>query len=175
MLISQFKTKVFLILISLLICAACSNEKPDFSQEDIQINKLLDSFHLAAAEADYPGYFNFLADDAVFIGTDATENWEKSSFKAWAKPYFDRGQVWDFHSLERNIYFNETGNTAWFDELLETQMKICRGSGVLTKKEGKWKIKQYVLSMTIPNSIVDTVIQLKTAEEDKIIQKLKKN
>jgi hypothetical protein len=37
--------------------------------------------------------------------------------------------------------------TAWFDELLNTQMKICRGSGVLVKKIGQeWKIKQYVLS-----------------------------
>jgi hypothetical protein len=57
--------------------------------------------------------------------------------------------------------------------LLDTQMKLCRGSGVLTKKDGKWKIQQYVLSMTIPNSLLDTVVQLKSAEEDSIIQKLK--
>jgi hypothetical protein len=44
-----------------------------------------------------------------------------------------------------------TGKTAWFDELLNTQMKICRGSGVLVKIGQEWKIKQYVLSMTIPN------------------------
>jgi hypothetical protein len=30
-------------------------------------------------------------------------------------------------------------------------MKICRGSGVVVKIDGKWKIKHYVLSMTIPN------------------------
>jgi hypothetical protein len=32
--------------------------------------------------------------------------------------------------------------------LLNTQMKICRGSGVLVKIDGEWKIKHYVLSMT---------------------------
>jgi hypothetical protein len=53
-----------------------------------------------------------------------------------------------FTALERHIYFfDKTGKTAWFDELLNTQMKICRGSGVLVKKIGQeWKIKQYVLS-----------------------------
>jgi hypothetical protein len=39
---------------------------------------------------------------------------------------------------------------AWFDEL-STQMKICRGSGVLVKIGNDWKIKHYVLSMTVPN------------------------
>jgi hypothetical protein len=30
--------------------------------------------------------------------------------------------------------------TAWFDELLDTQMKICRGSGILVKENKQWKI-----------------------------------
>jgi hypothetical protein len=41
-------------------------------------------------------------------------------------------KAWSF-ALERHIYFDKTGKTAWFDELLNTQMKICRGSGVLVK------------------------------------------
>jgi hypothetical protein len=35
--------------------------------------------------------------------------------------------------------------TAWFDELLNTQMKICRGSGV-SKVGNDWKIKHYVIN-----------------------------
>jgi hypothetical protein len=31
-----------------------------------------------------------------------------------------------------------------------TQMKICRGSGVVEKINGIWKVKQYVLSVTVP-------------------------
>jgi hypothetical protein len=57
----------------------------------------------------------------------------------------------NFTVLERHIYFDQSKKIAWFDELLNTQMKICRGSGVLVKIDGKWKIKHYVLSMTIPN------------------------
>jgi len=63
---------------------------------------------------------------------------------------------------------------AWFDELLNTQMKICRGSGVLIKTDNTWKIQQYVLSMTIPNNNTDTVVKLKTSTEDSIINTLLK-
>ena len=53
-------------------------------------------------------------------------------------------------------------------------MKICRGSGVLEKINGKWKIKQYVLSMTIPNDNIDEVIKIKAPIEDALLLELKK-
>jgi hypothetical protein len=53
-------------------------------------------------------------------------------------------------------------------------MKICRGSGVVEKIKGQWKVKQYVLSVTVPNEVVDKVVVEKTAIEDILIQKLKK-
>ncbi len=49
----------------------------------------------------------------------------------------------------------------WFDELLDTWMGTCRGSGVLEKNNKEWKIKQYVLSVTIPNDSIQKVIKLK--------------
>jgi hypothetical protein len=64
---------------------------------------------------------------------------------------------------------------AWFDELLNTQMKICRGSGVLVLIDGKWRIKHYVLSMTIPNDKTDEVIKIKAPIEDALISTLKEN
>ena len=113
-------------------------------------------------------------DDAIFIGTDATENWNKKAFQAYSKPYFDKGKAWSFSPLERHIYFSKDGKTAWFDELLNTQMKICRGSGVVEKVKGVWKIKHYVLSMTIPNDNSDAVIKIKAPIEDALIDKLNK-
>lgn len=91
----------------------------------------------------------------------------------WAKPFFDSGKAWNFTSLKRNITFSKDGTYAWFDELLDTQMKICRGSGVLEKIGGKWKIRQYVLSMTIPNDNVDEVTKIKASAEDAYINQLK--
>ena len=54
-------------------------------------------------------------------------------------------------------------------------MKICRGSGVLEKIGDKWKIRQFVLSMTVPNDVSDDVTKIKSAIEDDLISKLKNN
>lgn len=134
-----------------------------------QIISMLDSFNLAAANADYNNYFKHFTEDAVFIGTDATERWNKKSFMAWAQPFFNKGKAWNFTAIDRNIYFDKTGNMAWFDELLKTQMKICRGSGVVIKEADEWKIEQYVLSATIPNNLIDSITKLKTPVDDSII------
>ena len=53
-------------------------------------------------------------------------------------------------------------------------MKICRGSGVLEKIGGKWKIRQYVLSTTVPNDIIDEVTKMKAPIEDGMILEFRK-
>lgn len=139
------------------------------------ISKVLDDLNTFAATADYKNYFDLYAEESTFIGTDATEIWNKKEFMAWAKPFFDKGKAWNFTSLKRSITFSKDGNYAWFDEVLDTQMKICRGSGVLEKIGGKWKIRQYVLSTTVPNEVIDEVVKIKTPIEDALISELKKN
>ena len=145
------------------------------AQEDNrkELNDLINEWHKAASEADYETYFGILADDGVFIGTDASENWQNEDFRAFSKPYFDRGKAWSFTTIERNIYVDKSGNFGWFDELLDTRMEICRGSGVLSKENGKWRIKHYVLSITIPNEDVDRVSELKK-ENDSLFMLSKK-
>ena len=56
---------------------------------------------------------------------------------------------------------------------MDTQMKIFRGSGVLLKLGTQWKLKHYVLSMTIPNDDVNAVVKIKSHLEDKLIEELK--
>ena len=147
-----------------------------FGQTDREsVGTVMDKWHEAAGKADFQAYFDLMDSTSVFIGTDATERWNKAEFMAYAKPHFDKGKAWNFTSLERNIEFSADGKTAWIDELLNTQMKICRGSGVLEKINGRWLIKHYVLSMTVPNALVDQVVPLKSAEEDSIIEKLNIN
>ncbi|WP_108424002.1 nuclear transport factor 2 family protein [Flagellimonas amoyensis] len=143
--------------------------------EKQKIDEVLDSWHLAAANADFEGYFGKMTKDGVFIGTDAMENWQNADFRAFSKPYFDRGKAWNFTAVQRNIYVDEAKNFAWFDELLDTQMKICRGSGVLKKENGQWKIAHYVLSIAVPNEDVDELVQIKEKKDDKLLLELKKN
>jgi ketosteroid isomerase-like protein len=139
-----------------------------------EIDKVLNAWHEAAAQANFDNYFSLLSKDAIFIGTDPTENWSKDAFIAFARPSFEKGEAWDFKPLERHIYFSDDGKIAWFDELLDTWMKICRGSGVLKKENGQWKIAHYVLSMTIPNDDTKEVIKIKAAYEDRLTEELKK-
>lgn len=144
-----------------------------FEKDKKEIEMMLDGFNVAAAKADFNAYFNYFADESTFIGTDATEVWDKKAFMVWAKPHFDKKKTWNFTSLKRNIYFSKDGKLAWFDELLDTQMKICRGSGVVEKINGAWKVKQYVLSVTVPNDVVDKVVMEKAPIEEVLIQQLK--
>lgn len=165
--------KIILLLAIVFSIQTYSQKKQTETPEKEVISKLLNDWHKAAAVANFKNYFDALAENSIYIGTDATENWNKKEFEIWAKPYFDKGKAWNFTSLKRNIYFSSDKKMAWFDELLDTQMKICRGSGVLEKQNGKWKIKQYVLSMTIPNDNSDEVIKVKEAIENKLIETLK--
>lgn len=172
----MFRYSLSFILFALL-CSCINNSKETTvlkTADPKHIVAVLDSFHAAAARADFNAYFNYFSDDAVFIGTDATELWNKKEFMKWAKPHFDKGNGWSMKAIKRNIYFNNDGSLAWFDELLDTQMKICRGSGVVVKENEKWKVKHYVLSMTVPNADADSVIKIKTSAEDSLINELLK-
>ncbi|PTL79783.1 nuclear transport factor 2 family protein [Vitiosangium sp. GDMCC 1.1324] len=119
------------------------------------VNAVLDDWHKAAAQADEARYFSHFTPDAVFLGTDATERWTRDEFRAWAKPYFAKGKAWSFTSVSRHVSFSKDGSVAWFDEALSTpNMGPARGSGVLVKDGGAWKIAQYNLSLPIPNDLM---------------------
>lgn len=116
------------------------------------IGAMLDDFHAAAAGADRERYFAHLSDDAVFLGTDATERWTKAEFEAYAAPHFTRGKAWTFRATRRAITVDATGVVAWFDEDLTTEnLGPARGSGVATWDGEAWQIAQYNLALTIPN------------------------
>lgn len=159
--ITRLLTFVFLLLFSSLYAQ---------QSEKIAIENVLDAWHKAAADADFNAYFGLMADESVFVGTDAGEHWDKKDFMTFSKPYFDKGKAWDFKAVERHIFIDKSGGIAWFDELLDTWMQLCRGSGILIREGGEWKIAHYVLSMTVPNENVDGAIALKK-EKDSILMK----
>lgn len=161
-----------LFVTTLLVFSSFTPNPIEINKDKEKINILIDNWHKAAAEANYNNYFNVMTDDAVFIGTDATENWNKKAFQTFAKPFFDKGKAWDFKPIERHVYISKDGKTAWFDELLDTWMKVCRGSGVVVKEGNEWKIQQYVLSMTVPNDNTDAVIKIKAPIEEAFLKKL---
>ncbi len=163
------------MIASVVLLGCQTTTAPDKEAMSGQINQLMDNWHRAAAKADASGYFGALNNDAVFIGTDALENWKKEAFFDWSKKYFERGKAWDFTAIDRNVYFSDDGKIAWFDELLDTpNLGICRGSGVIRMTDAGWKIEHYVLSVTSPNETVDKVTELNKAFEAGIKAKFSK-
>ena len=156
-----------------ILMISCEKSVPNLSDSEKQkqiIETFLNEWHLAASQANYANYFDKMAENSVFIGTNASEIWSKKQFENYSKPHFDKGKAWDFKSLERNIYINETGNFAWFDENLQTKRGTFRGSGVLEKTENNWKLKHYVLSVPIPNDDMNEVVKI-TRKNDSIFQR----
>lgn len=159
-----------LLFILMISCEKSVPNLPDSEKQKQIIESFLNEWHLAASQANYANYFDKMAENSVFIGTDASEIWTKKQFENYSKPHFDNRKAWDFKALERNIYINETGNFAWFDENLQTNRGTFRGSGVLEKTENNWKLKHYVLSVPIPNDDMKEVVKI-TRKNDSIFQR----
>lgn len=120
------------------------------------IDSTLNELHDAAAKADGRRYFRLFTDDGVFIGTDASERWTVKQFRAYAEPFFSKGQGWVYKPRSRQVVITDVPCKciAWFDELLDSKnYGTSRGTGVLVKKNGSWKIAQYALTFPIPNDL----------------------
>ena len=66
------------------------------------IDQLLDDWHQAASVADAKNYFGAIADDGIFMGTDASENWDKKTFKAKTASSFANKSAWNFKTRQQN-------------------------------------------------------------------------
>ena len=125
------------------------------------LDGLVDKWHLAASNAHFVEYFEFMDDSFIFLGTADGERWGKEEFAEFSKPYFDKGKAWDFKASSRNWSFSKNKKIAWFDEDLDTWMRDCRGSGIMIKKKGEWKIVYYNLTVLIENEKVKEFIELR--------------
>src|SRR5204862_2358780 len=129
-------------------------------EETVSGNKEIDDWHKAAADAHESGYCAHMTAHAIFLGTDATERWNAKSFREFAHPYFAKGKAWTFTPRERHV-ITSGNDVAWFDEKLDSATYgECRGSGVLIKMNGEWKIAHYNLTIPIPNALAKTVVEM---------------
>lgn len=128
------------------------------------INEFIDAWHKAAAEADEDTFFGSMAEDGIYLGTDATERWPRDTFRVWAQFAFDRESAWDFTPYQRELYFSDNNKYVWWEEMLETWMGPCRGSGVARFRDGRWQIQHYNLAVTIDNDKIEGFIDLTKKE-----------
>jgi uncharacterized protein (TIGR02246 family) len=133
-----------------------------------EIARVLDDWHAAASEADGERYFGHFAPDGIFLGTDATERWTVDAFRAYAQPYFSKGRGWTYRPHDRNVTVSADAALAWFDEKLENEKYgLLRGTGVLRRVDGGWKLVHYSMSFTIPNdATLDAVAVIRAADKE---------
>jgi ketosteroid isomerase-like protein len=153
----RFLAAVILVISATAVSAADNEDK---------INTILDTWHRAAATADEAVFFGLMADDAVYLGTDPGERWTKKQFMKWSKEHFEKDSAWSFEPYDRTVYFSGDGRVAWFEELLKSWMGVCRGSGVLVRGDGGWKIKHYNLAVTVPNDLIEDFIGMSDKKPD---------
>ena len=146
------------LLIVLLIASAVHAATAD----DIAISKVLDDFHDAAAHGDNDRYLGHLADDAVFMGTDEWERWPKHpDFIDYVGSRFNNGSGWSYQAENRVIAFAPGGDIAWFDEVVVSPTNgRFRGTGVLVRQDGDWKIAHYAMSFLVFNEDWQEVVEL---------------
>ena len=142
----------------------------DHSADEVAIIAVLDDFHDAAAKGDNQRYLGHFSENGVFLGTDEWERWPlKPEFTDYVGKRFKNGVGWVYKSENKKIEFSKEGTVAWFDEASVSQRNGSRfrGSGVLEKIDGTWKIAQYVLSFLVYNEIGDEVGKIIATEKAK--------
>ena len=150
----------YLIILTILFSVTATADKRE--EQLAAIGEVIDNFHDAAAHGDNERYLDQLTDDAVFMGTDEWERWPKhADFTDYVGSRFKDGTGWNYRSVERTISIAESSDTAWFDEVIFSEPNgRFRGTGVLSRQDGEWKIAHYAMSFLIFNENWDDVIEL---------------
>jgi hypothetical protein len=144
------------LFLALIILSSPVAARAQDSAAVAAINATLNQLHVSASKADGAKYFSLFTNDAIYIGTDASERWTIAQFRAFAEPYFAKGTGWTYKPRSRHVTVADIPChcVAWFDELLDSESYgTSRGTGVLTLKDGSWKISQYALTFPIPNDL----------------------
>jgi ketosteroid isomerase-like protein len=154
------------LLIATLTVAGCASAASAPADGWPNVDAVLDDFHDAAADGDADRYLDHFADNGVFFGTDPAERWTKQQFEPYVRRGFASGG-WTYVPRDRTSFISADGDVAWFDEMLDAPSgTVARGTGVLVRVDGEWKVAQYNFSVPFPNSLWDTILEMIRAERD---------
>ena len=125
------------------------------------VRLVLEQWHFAADQGLFDMYFGLMTDDAVFLGTDESERWEKDEFMGYAREPFRDGHGWTYTPRDRFIVVSDDEKTAWVDEVLDHERYgVLRGTAVLKFVGEDWKIAHYSLTMLVPNEKMGGVVEV---------------
>lgn len=153
---SNFILLGVLFFVIQMISSSYAGAESDHVREDEAIN----AWHEAAAVGDSAAFFSMMTENAVYLGTDESERWDKTSMGKDLGKYFNGKRAWKFIPYNRIYTELEDKNSILFDECLRTWMGPCKATGILTKEKGNWKISYYNLSVAVPNDNVKDYTKL---------------
>lgn len=131
------------------------------SMDRVAVLMVTSSWHFYAQHGMFDQYFDLMTDDAVFMGTDASERWTKAEFMEYAREPFSDHDGWTYKPRDEHVEFSADRQTAWVDELLDNEKYgVLRGTGVLEMVDGEWKIAHYSLTFLVPNEKAAGVVEL---------------
>jgi ketosteroid isomerase-like protein len=133
----------------------------DESPEVQAVKAALRDLHQAGADADAERLFGCFDPDAIIFGTDKSERFTLEEYRRFVEPYLAQGHGWTSVPTEQNVYVSEDGNFAWFDERLDKPgFQELRGTGVLRKIDGSWKVLQMNMAFTVPNELAGSLAEM---------------
>jgi len=156
------KKNVLLLLVSALILFACTPQKKEevnVQQEKDAIKLVLEKYAIANENQDMDMIEDIWcpSERIVSFGTVSGEKmigWQ--TIKNAVESQFSRFSDTFISYRDQIIEINETGNTAWFSEIINYNFIMdgeahsyegLRYTGVLVKKDGKWLLVQTHMSV----------------------------
>lgn len=156
--------KLFVLLFTGIIALSscdCDNQTKnvDFEMEKEKVALVLEKYVIANEKQDIDLVYEIWAADPniVVLGTNSDEKivgWDQ--IKDQLQRQFDSFQDTYISVRDQVVNINETGNTAWFSEIMNynyiyqgeaLQFEGLRFTGVLEKKDGEWYIVQSHISI----------------------------
>jgi hypothetical protein len=160
LLMKKILTFVFIVIIAASCCNKQQSNKPiDVAAEKEKVALVLEKYVIANEKQDITMIHNVWAaePDIVVIGTNSDEmliGWD--AIKDVMERQFSSFEDTYISVHDQIININDTGNTAWFSEILNynyiyqgtaLQYEGLRFTGVLQKRDGEWLIVQSHMSI----------------------------
>lgn len=158
-------SNLFICTISVLALVSMSLTTNEIANPNAEMDKVIDQWHQAAAVGDSAGFFGLMTADAIYLGTDEKERWDRTSMGKDLGKYFNGKKAWKFIPYNRKYIVLEDKKSILFDECLSTWMGPCKATGKLTKVKGKWLISYYNLNVAVSNDVVKQYLTLLPSDQ----------
>lgn len=161
--------KFILPIILVLLIASCQPHKETVQQsttEDIikdSVTALMNRYHRSMLNKDADGLLATISDNGLVLGTDPDEAWSKDELSKYLVEPFSDSSKFQPYTVIREVRPGPDGKTALaIEQYIFTQISSrlpVRGIAYVVKKDGRWQIDTYSLSIIPENEDLTRINQ----------------